>query len=91
MFFFLFNYLLQFFYSFIINGFRVLSIVSRAESGEMWYFRFGWVDMEKVQVLTLCLGVRPQAVLHVLTFPKIACAFRSAVQNKRGIALGFYV
>lgn len=69
----------------------VLSNISRAESGEMWYFRFVWVDIKKAQVLTLCLGSRPRALVRVLTFPKIACAFRSAVQSKKDMALGFYV
>lgn len=75
------NCLLQFFYSFIINGSRVLSNVCGTEPGAMWYFRFGWVDMKEIHVLTLCLGSRPKALLHVLTFPKIACTFRSAVQS----------
>lgn len=69
----------------------MLSNISGAEPGEMWYFRFDWVDMKMVQVLTLCLGSRPKALLHVLTFPKIACTFRSAVQTKKDMALGFSI
>lgn len=71
------------FYSFIINDFRVLSNVSGAEPEEMWYFRFDWVDMKKIHVLTLGLGSRPKALLHVLTFPKIAYTFRQFYKVRR--------
>lgn len=57
----------------------------------MWCFRFGWVDMKEVKALTLGLGSRPKFLLHVLTFPKIACNFRPTVQSKKDMALGFYV
>lgn len=61
----------------------MLSNIRGAEPGVMLYFRFSWVNMKKVQVL----GSRPEALLHVLTFPKVACTFRSAVQNKKGFGI----
>ena len=41
--------------------------------------------MKNVQVL----GSRPKALLHVLTFPKVACTFRSDVQSKKDMVWDF--
>lgn len=62
-----------------------MSNIRGAEPGAMWYFRFGWVDIKKFQVL----GSRPKALIHVSTFPKIACTFRSAVKSKKDMVWGF--
>lgn len=43
----------SFLYRFIINSSRGLSNVRGTEPEAMRYFRFGWVDIKKVQIFTL--------------------------------------
>ena len=91
LFIFLFNYPLQFFYSFIVSGSRVLSNISGAETGEMWYFRFGWVHIKRFRCLLSALAQGQSLYYmfwHFLTLPmhfQVALVVKNLPANAGGI------